>query len=161
MKSQMNGFGDLLPTLAKHFKDNPVAVRAIIFAAFRRAIGAPARQKAVPTEFNDGVLAVSVADSTWAKHMESLAPAVLARISALLGSSLVQRIEFLVSGTLTDHTSTLPEQVVNNSRRSIRYECPAGVRLKAETIRDERLRSIFTDAASSCIATRRNQRVSY
>jgi hypothetical protein len=156
MKSQINAFEGLLSVLAGRFQQNPAAMRAIVFAAFKKALGKSAVQYAVPADLDNDVLVISVYDKTWKRNLESLSPAILAKITAIVGFSVIRRIEFRIAGPevfiqgKSDDLRKYPKAKANAPK------CPDEIRQKAQIIRDPALRQTFTEAAGACLSIRQN-----
>ena len=70
------------------------ARRAIVFAAWRRAAGRAIAAKTEAVDLADGRLIVEVNDGAWLRHLEALAPQMLAKINTLVGQGVVKRIDF-------------------------------------------------------------------
>ena len=155
MKSQMSSFGELLPALAVRFRQNKEAARAFVFAAFRRAVGRQTLTNAIPVELKESVLIVAVSDNVWKRNLESLAPAILAKVSALVGFPLIRRIEFRVISERFPHSRSLGLAKSNKNRERKPAMCPAAIEQKALKISDHGLRRTFTAAAAACLSSRR------
>lgn len=154
MKSQISPFGELLPAIAGRFRENREAVRAFAFVAFRRAVGQQTLAKAEPVDLDRNVLIVAVSDNAWKRNLESLAPAILAKISSIVGFSVIRRIDFrVVSGRFA---SAGPPNSTNAKQNLLRNEpnCPANIEQKAKQIADDGLRRAFTAAAAACLSNR-------
>src|SRR5688572_23126892 len=72
---------------------------AVVFAAWKHCAGAMLAERAVPLEFRENRLIISVQDDLWRRHLEDLAPQMLARINAYLSAGQVRFIEFRVERT--------------------------------------------------------------
>ena len=69
---------------------------AVVFAAWKRCAGAMLAERAVPCEFFENRLIIAVQDDMWRRHLEELAPQMIARINAYLKQGHVRFIEFRV-----------------------------------------------------------------
>ncbi len=86
----------VLPSVLKQVDHTPKADESVIFAAWRRAAGEPLSRRAVPVSYADKKLTVAVEDKTWQKHMQDLAPQLVARVNEAVGQGTVEYIEFKV-----------------------------------------------------------------
>lgn len=86
-------FGAISKVVAELEPDSR-ALRAIVFAAWRKAAGEAITAKTEPVDLVDERLVVKVIDETWHSHLEALAPQMLARINKLVGDGAIKRIEF-------------------------------------------------------------------
>lgn len=86
----------VLPAVLKQVEHTPRADGSVIFAAWQRAAGEPLSRRAVAVEYAAKRLIVAVEDKTWQKHMQELAPQLLARINDTLGDGTVEYIEFRI-----------------------------------------------------------------
>jgi predicted nucleic acid-binding Zn ribbon protein len=86
----------VLPAVLKEVDHTPKADESVVFAAWRRAAGEPLSRRAVPVEYADKRLVVAVEDKTWQKHMQELAPQLVARVNEAVGQGTVEYIEFRV-----------------------------------------------------------------
>ena len=124
---------------------------AVVFAAWKRSAGTVLAERAIPREFFENRLIVAVEDEMWRRHLEELAPQMLAGINGFLNQGTVRFIEFRVeaghskAGRLADKDgSEEPAPVV-----------PASVAKAAESIADLSLRTRFLESASGYLARQR------
>ena len=82
----------VLPAVLKDVDHTPRADESVVFAAWRRAAGEPLSRRAVPVAFADKRLIVAVEDKTWQKHMQDLAPQLVARVNETVGQGTVEYI---------------------------------------------------------------------
>ena len=86
---------DFLPgALAAILKKAPLTPEKIAFA-WRSAVGA-AVDKATAIHLHDGVLHVSVKDTSWQREIERSAAVVRARLASLLGTDVVRYVNVTV-----------------------------------------------------------------
>lgn len=86
----------VLPSVLKQVEHTPRSDEAVVFAAWRRAAGEPLSRRAVPVEYTEKRLTVAVEDKTWQKHLQELAPQLVARVNDAVGQGTVEFIEFRV-----------------------------------------------------------------
>ena len=115
---------------------------AIIFAAWRRTVGAALNERTAPKEFRNGRLVVSVETETWRLHLENLAPQMLSRMNTKLVVSSITFIEFRVNPALSRRTK--PYDDVPNEV-NVSPELAAA----SNAIADPHLRKTFLEAASA------------
>lgn len=87
----------VLPRVLKQVEHTPRADESVVFAAWRRAAGEPLSRRAVPADYGDKKLVVTVEDKTWQKHMQDLAPELVARVNTAVGDGTVEYIEFQIA----------------------------------------------------------------
>ncbi|MBK9216628.1 MAG: DUF721 domain-containing protein [Chloracidobacterium sp.] len=86
----------VLPAVLKQIEHTPRAEESVVFAAWRRSAGEPLSRRAVPIQYADKKLVVAVEDKTWQKHMQALAPQLVARVNEAAGEGMVEYIEFRI-----------------------------------------------------------------
>lgn len=145
----MNGIGRLLPDVVRHVEDSPLALEAAAFAAWAEAAGASTRRSTAALRLEGKLLHVAVADATWKKQLESLAPQLIFRINGTLGASLVTRLAFHVDpGAVDSASADLAERVDEQAIAA----CMKLLEPQAQSIADPELRALFLRAAGKCLA---------
>ena len=86
----------VLPSVLKQVDHTSAAVESVIFAAWRRAAGEPLSRRAEAVGYAEKRLIVAVEDKTWQRHLQDLAPQLVARINESVGDGAVEYIEFRV-----------------------------------------------------------------
>ncbi len=85
-----------IPSVLKGLGSNAKTDEAIVFAAWKQCAGGLLASRTTPIEFSSHRLVVAVADKTWQRHLEELAPQMLAKLNGSLGSGTVRFIEFRI-----------------------------------------------------------------
>lgn len=137
--------------LEKHVKLD----EAIIFAAWYRCAGEMLSDRTVALGFEKKRLVIAVADVTWQRHLEDLAPQMIAKINGSLGSGTVRFIEFQID-----------EKAVQNARKNRMSKSdgeshavsPELVKA-AMSIADEGLRKNFLEAAGDYLARQETKKI--
>jgi hypothetical protein len=144
----------LLPKLVGATGSNPEMAEIAAKIAWGRAAGAGLRRQAVPFRLHNKTLIVSVADAIWQRQLKSMSPELLFRINRLLGSDLVDFIEFRI-----DPASLAQAQGASTEKtpRGVRQPLPAELLSAAGSITDHDLRERFVRAAENCIARRESR----
>lgn len=135
-----------IPLVLNGLEANDTAVEAMVFAAWKRTAGELLAERTAPVEFAGKCLVVAVEDNTWKRHLEELAPQMLARLNGKLGQGTVSRIEFRIDTLAIASRRPLLTKPSDSS-----YLIPNSVAAAAETIADEALRERFLDAAAVCL----------
>ena len=85
------------PKILEQLDVNPDAREAFVFAAWPRAVGEGLSEHTMPVALEGTRLKVAVANLMWQRHLETMAPEILAKVNASLGkSSPVTFIEFFI-----------------------------------------------------------------
>ncbi len=67
---------------------------SLIFNHWENIVGAQISKKAKPRTLREGILFVSVANSTWANELDLMSGQLVERINSYLGKNLVKGIRF-------------------------------------------------------------------
>ena len=126
---------------------NAEVTDAVVSAAWKRCAGPLLARRALPSEFFENRLVILVEDEIWRRHLEDLAPQMIARIKGYLDAGTVKFLEFRVEPV---RFSSLAGRDENTSRPSV--DVPRGIAEAAENIADESLRMSFLEAASGYLA---------
>ena len=89
--------GDALYSLLAEWLENPGARQIVLQRTWERAVGEAVSDKTKPLAFDDGVLSVEVADSSWAPELEKMSAELIGKVNEALGKKWVRRIDW-VSG---------------------------------------------------------------
>lgn len=88
-------FGSIQSVL-KELGSNAKTDEAVVLAAWRRCAGELLNARTKPVGFAANRLSIAVADKTWQRHLEELAPQMLVRLNDHLGHGTVKFIEFRI-----------------------------------------------------------------
>ena len=125
----------------------------LAFAAWRIVAGDLLNERTVAVSLEDSQLTVAVEDDTWQKHLEGLAPQMVARLNGALRQGEVKRIEFVVD---KEAVARSKENTQRPATKNI--EVPESLAVAARAIADESLRKNFVAAAGSYLAKSKDQR---
>ncbi len=148
----------ILPKIARQFEGSNDVRQAVVFAAWKRAVGESLSIHTVPFSLKEKRLVVSVSDDTWKRHLESLAGQLIFKLNSLLGQAVVTFIEFRVDeAELERHFRNPGREKVSNGEldKTAMAELSPKLTKSAEAIADQELRSQFLRAAGSCLARKR------
>ena len=73
------------------------AIEALVLVAWKEAAGELLSQRTAALEFAKDRLVVAVEDATWQRHLQELAPQLLASLNAVAGQGLVKFIEYRIA----------------------------------------------------------------
>lgn len=136
-----------IPAVLGGLGSNESAVAAIVFSAWCRTAGEMLSQRTSPVEYFDNRLVIAVSDITWQRHLEDLAPEMLARLNGTLVHGTVRFIEFRIDPAAL-------EEAKHDRVRKVKVAKtfgPVSASLvdAANKIADESLRKSFLNAAAS------------
>ena len=145
----MEQFNSLLPQVVRAGASSNELMRVAVGAAWNHIVGEGLRQYAVPIEFREQTLTVALIDAIWKRQLQSMLAQLIGRTNAALGQPLVRNVEFVID----------PEAISESGRKftSARLRIPSQEPLPpdlseaAASIKDPRLRTLFTGAAQSCL----------
>ena len=123
--------------------------QAFVYAAWKRVAGAQLTERTVPLSLDGKRLAIAVADKTWQRNLESLAPQLLFRLNATLGRPLVEFIEFRIDAPALEASI---DDVNDQAIRPDSTEIPREVVDSAAVIKDDQLRRLVLIAAANCLS---------
>lgn len=136
-----------IPAVLSGLGVNDGATEAVVFAAWQQAAGELLSERTAPAEYFENRLVIAVEDLTWQRHLEDLAPQMLAKLNGTLGQGMVRFIEFRI------------DTAVLTSAKSKRNRKPKGAEKKApispslanaaNSIADDSLRESFLNAAAA------------
>jgi Dna[CI] antecedent DciA-like protein len=139
-----------VPRILEQFETNTEAREAFVFAAWRRSVGELLNEHTTPVELIDERLRVAVSSLTWKRHLESMAPEILAKLSAALGRPAVVFIEFFVDETI-GRIRRRPAEESKIVTVDTADDAFSELRESAEAIEDEALKEKFVLAAAHCL----------
>lgn len=136
-----------IPVVLSGLGLNDSATEAVVFVAWRQTAGEMLSERTSPVEFFESRLVIAVEDRTWQRHLEDLAPQMLAQLNGKLGQGTVKFIEFRIA----------PASLAEAKRKRARNTKAANTRAPiapslvnaANDIADESLRKSFLNAAAA------------
>ena len=150
-----------IPGLLEQLEANETAREALACALWRRVAGDLLAEHTVPIALTRSRLVVAVSGIAWRRQLEDLSGQMVFKLNAALGSRAVEFIEFIVDAEAVDKAG------LNSVRRTTaaaelkergKLEISTDLARAADAIEDDNLRSMFLEAAASCLA-RRNDRL--
>jgi hypothetical protein len=142
-------FGSI-PAILNVLGPNEAAAEAIVFAAWKRTAGELLAERTAAVEFAEKRLVVAVEDNTWKRHLEELAPQMLAHLNGKLGQGSVTMIEFRI-----DTLAIASRKALEPKPPETAYVIPNSVVEAAGQIADESLREHFIEAAAAYLAVKK------
>ncbi len=136
-----------IPAVLSGLGVNDNATEAVVFASWRQTAGELLSERTAPAEYFENRLVIAVEDVTWQRHLEDLAPQMLARLNGTLGQGAVKFIEFRIDPTaLADAKNKRGRKAMAKVPRA-----PISPSLlnAANEIADESLRENFLTAAAA------------
>jgi predicted nucleic acid-binding Zn ribbon protein len=118
--------------LAKLKLSAAISPDQLAFAAWPAAVGERVAVHAGPKALVRGCLVVEAEDSVWQRQLFQLRPAILARLTELLGTGIVTDLEFRVAGA----TPRRPPQSARSHSETVSLD-------EADRIKDPVLRVIY------------------
>jgi len=141
-----------LPKIMDGMELDPAARSAVVFAAWRRICGQLIKERTAAVDFAEGRLKVAVEDKTWQRHLEDMAPQMVAKLNSVLGNGSVRFIEFIVDGSAVASRVTPGSDDVPATA-----ELDPGLRAAADAIADEHLRESFLKTAALYLARQKRR----
>lgn len=142
-----------IPSIVYGLDVESAATPALAIAAWKNIAGDLLNERTVATKLENSHLTVAVEDQTWQKHLEGLAPQMLARLNGALRRGEVKRIEFVVDANAVARSNDKTRQLIANN-----YEVPESLTNAAKAISDKGLRENFITAAGAYLANAKVQR---
>ena len=143
----MDAFFRTLPGVFETIDASDEVRSAFVFAAWRRVAGHQIVERSQTVELVANRLVVAVADITWQRNLESLAPQLLFKLNAALGRVTVNFIEFRVQPSAIEQVPRTIDQYDETDN-----DLPSELTAAANAIRDEKLRKTVMLAAANCLA---------
>src|SRR5687767_2969407 len=94
--TQMEQLFGAIPAALSGLGPNAEVDEAVVFAAWKRCAGTMLAERTAPREFCEHRLIIAVQDAMWRRHLEELAPQMVARINGYLDKGQVKYIDFRV-----------------------------------------------------------------
>jgi hypothetical protein len=146
----MNAFIRTLPGVLEGIDGSDEVRDAFVFAAWRRVSGGQLWERTSPISLEERTLIVAVADNTWKRNLESLAPQLLFKLNRQLGGSIVDFVEFRIA----PNEIAVPEESTSKDEGSSE-EPPVEISVSARRIHNEQLRETVLKAAANCLSRQR------
>ena len=86
-----------IPAILKDLGAPDSAIEALVIAAWKQAAGDLLATRTKAVEYSENRLVVAVEDATWQRHLEDLAPQLLAKLNAAAGQGVVKFLEFRIA----------------------------------------------------------------
>lgn len=133
-----------IPTALNDLGRNDLVEEAVVLAAWKTTSGSGLNDRTKAISFAQKRLSIAVRDELWRRHLEELAPALIAALNGRLANGTVRFIDFQIDPkAFRDLSVDTSPPVVDVS------EIPRSLRMAAESISDDTLRARFLDAAAS------------
>ena len=143
----MDAFFRTLPGVFEAIDATDEVRSAFVFAAWRKVAGSQIVERSHPIELLDKRLVIAVADKTWQRNLESLAPQLLFKLNTALGRVTVNFIEFRIEPSAIEKPA--PK---DNKFDAAEAGLPSELARAATEIRDEKLRKTVMLAAANCLS---------
>ncbi len=121
---------------------------AVVFAAWKRCAGQMVAERTIPQEFFECRLVIAVEDNIWRRHLEELAPQMIARMNAFLGDGKVRFIEFRIQPRSFTARASLTAMGLDSNAPVV----PPSVADAAKNITDPSLRTSFLETAAEYLS---------
>ena len=148
----MDAFFRTLPGVFEAIDASDEVREAFVYAAWKRVAGVQLTERTAPLSLREKRLMIAVADKTWQRNLESLAPQLLFRLNATLGRPMVEFIEFRID---PDSVEAGAGEIETNQLRPDSTEFPHEISESAAAIKDEQLRKAVLNAAANCLSRKR------
>ena len=145
----MDAFFRTLPGVFEAIDASPEVKEAFVYAAWKRVAGAQLADRTALSSLKEKRLVIAVADKTWQRNLESLAPQLLFRLNAMLGRPLIEFIEFRIDATAVEAGNVKSDKT---EARHDSTELPQEVFESAAAIKDDQLRKAVLNAAANCLS---------
>ena len=149
----MDAFFRTLPGVFEAIDASDEVREAFVYAAWKRVAGAQLTERTVPLSLMEKRLTIAVADRTWQRNLESLAPQLLFRLNATLGRPLVEYIEFRIDAEAVEAGAG---EIEKNPARPDSTDIPPEVFDSAAAIKDDQLRKAVLNAAANCLSRKKD-----
>src|SRR2546423_9204080 len=91
---QMEHIFASIPAVLSGLGTDDAATEAVTLATWRQVAGEMLDARTEPLAFRENRLVIGVLDGAWKRHLEDLAPGIIARLNSKLGHGTVKFIEF-------------------------------------------------------------------
>jgi hypothetical protein len=144
----------LLPKLVTASCGNDELLETAAKVALTQVAGQGIRKHVKPFRLYRKTLIVAVPDAIWQRQLHQMTAEFVRRVNGLLGSEVVNSIEFRIDQSVAKQHVSLPRTVARETSSS---KIPNDIIDAARTISDPDLRQLFQRAAANCV-TRRDAR---
>ena len=139
-----------IPAVLDSLGANDTAVEAVVFAAWRQTAGEMLAARTASIQYFENRLVIAVDDVTWQRHLEDLAPQMLAKLNGSLGQGTVKFIEFRINPAALKDARKKRAKDPNTVKA--RGPISPSLAEAANGIADEKLRESFLNAAAAYLA---------
>lgn len=139
-----------IPAVLSGLGVNDNATEAVVFVAWRQTAGEMLSERTFPVEYFENRLVIAVEDRTWQRHLEDLAPQMLAQMNGKLGNGTVKFIEFRIAPAILEEAKS--KRAGKKKAAQPRAEMSPSLVNAANEIADESLRKSFLNAAAAYLA---------
>jgi len=136
-----------IPDVLGTLETNETARAALVLATWRKVAGEMLSARTEPLEYIDHRLIVAVRDTTWKRHLEDLAPQMIAKLNSRLGEGTVRFIEFRTGSSRLKAVKASANTSVDST------DLTPSVSEAANSIADPALRRRFVEAAAAYLAS--------
>lgn len=136
-----------IPAVLSGLGVNDNATEAVVFVAWRQTAGEMLTERTSPVEFFENRLVIAVEDRTWQRHLEDLAPQMLAQLNGKLGQGTVKFIEFRIAPASLANAKA--KRARNTKAAKSRAPIAPSLIDAANKIGDSVLRASFLSAAAA------------
>ena len=143
-----------LPALIREIEGSDEVREAVAFSAWRRVAGGPMADRTTPITLEVKRLVIAVADKAWKRNLEDLSGQMLFKLNAVMGTSLVNFIEFRVDPASIKNSLSAASSAaeLEEAERAALAGLAPDLLASAATIQDESMRRTFMLAAANCLA---------
>jgi hypothetical protein len=141
-----------IPAVLSSLGSNAEVDEAMVFAAWKSCAGDMLSERTAPLEFFENRLVVAVADETWRRHLEDLAPQMLHKLNGRLEQGTVTFIEFVIDPAVIRSKA----KTTDVADSEIPEEIDASLANAAAAISDEKLRQQFINTAATYLARQKH-----
>lgn len=146
-----------IPSVLNDLEPNPIAIEAVVFAAWNRCSGDLLRTRTLPLGFSENRLTIAVEDKTWQRHLEDLSPQMLAKLNGSLGHGTIRFIEFRIDKAALDAARSINPKSDGDAGEALDAVAPSLI-TAAGAIADDALRKRFLSAAAGYLAKQNRDR---
>jgi len=137
-----------IPAVLSSLGSSAETDEALVFAAWKTCAGDLLSERTTALEFFENRLIVAVADETWRRHLEDLAPQMVHKINSRLDQGTVSFIEFVGDAAAIKGN----KKSTDASAEEVPAEIDAKLAKAADAINDENLREQFINTAATYLA---------
>ena len=139
-------FSTLTHVVAAIGDSEPVRA-ALVTAAWKSIAGSSITSRTEVLGYSAGRLTLAVADATWKRQLQELAPQLLAKLNERLGEGVVTYIDFKAGSRKL--------RAVTGAEKPVDFELPDSLMVAAENITDPDLRRAFAETAAVYLSSKK------